>query len=142
MVRLFDWDDLARLDETHKRIRERAEHDPQWAEMAEHSNIADKVRAEGSPRPLGTLELLQDDISPSKLRFDVDSLFCGTSLKNGMMPAGAEGSRTYTIGPNVTWGPPGVYRFVWRAAQPKTKTTAKNELLDAVSNPVEITVTD
>ena len=59
-----------------------------------------------------------------------------------MMPAGAEGAASYTIGPNVTWGPPGVYKFVWRAAQPMRKKAAPGELLDAVSNTVEITVTD
>lgn len=141
LVRSFNWVDLARMDDDYKKYQERAEHDPRWAKLAAHPNLADKLRAEGLPRPLGTLETLQDTASRDMHGFDVDGLDCGTGLKNGLMPAGAKAKATFSIGPRVTWGPAGVYRFVWRAASPRREKAAPHEELYAASNPVEITLT-
>lgn len=142
LLRGFSWEDLTRMDEQYMQTQSRAKYDKQWAKLAERPNLADKLRAEGSPRPLGTLELLPDVASgtPRRHGFGVDSMACGTGLNNGLMPANAECSHAFTVGPNACWGQPGTYRFQWRAYRPQARDRCRIDLSNAVSNVVQIVI--
>ena len=145
LVRLYDWEDLAKMDAKFNEARERAKIDPRWADMVPPENLAGKARSEGQPHPLGDVgcvNLNGPKTGSGVAGFDIDSTSCGTFQKNGMMPAGTECKYKFTIGPKTRWGPPGTYRYVWRAAQPLKKKNQPVGKLNAISNPVDITLTE
>ncbi len=153
LVRDFTWEDLARMDRAYADLRNRE------AQLASaNKELADKIRTEGGPRPLGELQLVTD--KPRRLGPKYDDVWlCGTFVRNAMMPSGAETRTTYQVDQRdlilrtcKVEGrhlrpmfddqlSPGTYRFRWQAYRPaKSKFASAAELSVAVSNVVEINI--